>query len=87
MQTDIPNHPLTVRPWREGDRFRPLGMTGSRLVSDFLKDSGLSLIERQYVHLLVDSDNRPLWVVGLRIDDRFRITTSTKRVLRVECLQ
>lgn len=87
FDADIPNHPLTVRPWREGDRFRPLGMTGSRLVSDFLKDSGLSLIERQYVHLLVDSDNRPLWVVGLRMDDRFRITTSTKRVLRVECLQ
>ncbi len=83
LDADLLHQPLSLRPWRDGDRFRPLGMHGSRLVSDFLKDSRLSLIERRHVHLLVDADDTPLWVVGLRIDDRFRLTASTTSVLRV----
>lgn len=78
--------PLSVRPWRDGDRFRPLGMQGTRLVSDFLKDCGLSIIERRHVWLLVDAADRVVWVVGLRLDDRFRITPSTSTAMRVECV-
>lgn len=55
-----------VRPWRPGDRFRPKGMKGTRLVSDFLKDLHLSRIERQYVTVRVDADGRIVSVVGLR---------------------
>ncbi len=55
-----------TRPWRPGDRFRPKGMHGTRLVSDFLKDLHLSRIEKQYVRVRVDSDDRILAVVGLR---------------------
>ena len=55
-----------TRPWRPGDRFRPKGMKGTRLVSDFLKDLHLSRIEKQYVRVRVDSDDRILAVVGLR---------------------
>ncbi|MBR1549327.1 MAG: tRNA lysidine(34) synthetase TilS [Bacteroidales bacterium] len=54
------------RPWRPGDRFRPKGMKGSRLVSDFLKDLHLSRIEKAHVRLLVDADGHILSVVGLR---------------------
>lgn len=82
FDADLVRQPLKVRPWHDGDRFCPLGMEGSRLVSDFLKDKGLSLIERQYVHLLVDADDCPLWVIGLRIDHRFRLTSGTTNVLR-----
>lgn len=85
FDADLPHQPLAVRLWREGDRFCPLGMDGSRLVSDFMKDCGLSLIERRQVHLLVDVDDRPLWVIGLRIDNRFRLTPSTTHVLRAQC--
>lgn len=73
-----------LRLWADGDRFRPLGMHGSRLVSDFLKDSGLSLIERRNVYLLVDEADRPLWLVGLRADDRTRITPDTVHAIRVD---
>lgn len=55
-----------TRHWRPGDRFRPKGMKGTRLVSDFLKDLHLSRIEKQYVLVRVDSDDRILAVVGLR---------------------
>ena len=57
---------LITRPWRPGDRFRPKGMKGTRLVSDFLKDLHLSRLEKQYVRVRVDSDDRILAVVGLR---------------------
>ncbi len=87
FDADTLSYPLSVRPWREGDRFCPLGMKGTRLVSDFMKDSGLSIIERQYVHLLVDANDRPLWVIGLRIDNHFRLSQSTTRMLRVECIK
>ena len=75
---------LKLRRWQEGDRFRPFGMKGTRLVSDFLKDSGLSLIERGHVFLLTDSTDTPLWLVGLRADDRFRITEATRKALRID---
>ena len=55
-----------TRLWRPGDRFRPKGMHGTRLVSDFLKDLHLSRIEKQYVRVRVDGSDRILAVVGLR---------------------
>ena len=77
--------PFTVRPWRDGDRFRPFGMKGTRLVSDFLKDKGLPLLERQYVRLLVDADGQPVWLIGLRADERTRITADTVNILKISC--
>ena len=73
--------PLTVRPWQPADRFHPFGMRGSRLVSDFLKDCKLNLIEKCHVHVAVDADGRIVWVIGLRLDDRFRLTETTTDVL------
>jgi tRNA(Ile)-lysidine synthase len=60
-------------------------MKGARLVSDFLKDLGLPLVERRHVYLLVDVDDTPLWVIGLRADDRTRVTHSCSSVLKVSC--
>ena len=60
------NSQLSTRPWRPGDRFRPKGMQGTRLVSDFLKDLHLSRIERQYVMVSVDADGVIRSVIGLR---------------------
>ncbi len=56
----------SIRPWRSGDRFRPKGMRGTRLVSDFLKDLHLSRIEKHYVLVRVDANDRILAVVGFR---------------------
>lgn len=73
--------PLTLRRWREGDWFVPFGMTGGRKkVSDFLIDSKVSLPEKQRQFVLL-SDGEIVWVVGRRIDDRYRLTDSTEQVL------
>ena len=75
--------PLTVRLPKEGDRFTPFGMQGSKLVSDFLTDQKLSLLEKRRQLIIHDSTGRILWVVGLRPDNHFRITDSTRTILRL----
>jgi len=74
--------PLTVRPVQQGDRFQPYGMQGQRLVSDFLTDLKLNLLEKRRQLVLTDATGTILWLVGLRIDHRYRITSDTAAVLR-----
>ena len=74
--------PLTLRHWRHGDRFCPLGMKGSKLLSDFFVDQKFTEVQKANVFLLVSADNRILWVVGHRIDDGFKVTSETKSIFR-----
>ena len=74
--------PLTLRHWRHGDRFHPLGLKGSKLLSDFFVDQKFTEYQKQNVWLLVSADGDILWVVGCRIDDRFKITNDTKTVFQ-----
>ena len=74
--------PLTLRHWRQGDRFHPLGMRGSKLLSDFFVDQKFTEAQKRNVFLLVSADNQILWVVGYRIDDRFKVTMETKSVFQ-----
>lgn len=83
VDADLVSGPFSVRLWSEGDRFRPFGMKGSRLVSDFLKDCGLPHVERRNLWIMLDADGRPVWLMGLRADDRFRITDSTRSILLI----
>ena len=76
--------PLTLRHWRHGDRFHPLGMKGSKLLSDFFVDQKFTEAQKENVFLLVTADNQILWVVGHRIDDRFKVTSETKSILLCE---
>ncbi len=73
--------PLTLRHWRHGDRFHPLGMKGSKLLSDFFVDQKFTEAQKRNVFLLVSADGEILWVVGHRVDDRFKITNATKSIL------
>lgn len=75
--------PLTLRTVEKGDRFVPFGMRGSKLVSDFLTDNKLSLLEKRRQLVLCDASNRILWVVGRRPDNRFRITPETKSACNI----
>ena len=75
--------PLTLRHWRHADRFHPLGMKGSKLLSDFFVDQKFTEYQKQNVWLLVSADGEILWVVGYRIDDRFKIVNDTNTVF--EC--
>lgn len=74
--------PLTIRPRVPGDRFHPLGMTGSKKLQDFLVDLKVPRRERDRIPILT-SAGRIAWVVGYRIDDRFKLTPSTRRAVRI----
>ena len=83
LDSDKLRFPLALRHWRHGDRFCPLGMKGSKLLSDFFVDQKFTEYQKQNVWLLVSADGVILWVVGYRIDDRFKIVNDTKTVF--EC--
>ena len=72
--------PLTLRHWRYGDRFHPLGMKGSKLLSNFFVDQKFTEYQKQNVWLLVSADGDILWVVGYRIDERYKVSNSTKTI-------
>lgn len=71
---------LCVRYWRAGDSFVPFGMHGRKLVSDYMTDCRMSVIEKQRQILLCDGDNI-VWVVGRRPDNRYRIDGKTEKIL------
>jgi tRNA(Ile)-lysidine synthase len=75
-------YPLTVRIWEEGDTFIPFGMTGHKKVSDYLIDEKVALPDKEQ-QLVVESDGTIVWLVGRRIDDRYKVTETTTHVLRI----
>lgn len=74
--------PLTLRRWRDGDRFVPFGMTGSKKVGDFLTDCKASTAEKQRQFVLLSGEDI-VWLVGRRIDNRYRLTSETENVLKI----
>ncbi|MCJ7555040.1 MAG: tRNA lysidine(34) synthetase TilS [Ignavibacteriaceae bacterium] len=73
---------LIIRKWQNGDKFIPLGMKGEKKVSDFLIDIKMSRLEKQNQFVLVDGD-KIIWLIGKRVDNRFKITDETKKVLQL----
>ena len=76
--------PLKLRHWRKGDKFRPLGMKGSKLLSDFFNDLGFSAYQKQNVWIMEDANGLILWVVGYRINDKVKILNSTKVIFQCD---
>ncbi len=70
--------PLKIRRWQKGDAFKPFGMDGNKKVSDFLIDKKISVDKKEAVYVLCSGENIA-WVVGYRIDERFKIEKNSKR--------
>ncbi len=75
--------PLTIRRTKTGDRFIPYGMNGSKLVSDYLTDRKMSLFDKGRQLVIVDSFGTIIWLVNMRPDNKFCITTTSKNALIV----
>ena len=74
--------PLILRHWHEGEYLQPLGMKGLKKLSDFFIDEKYSIPEKENEWIL-SSGNQLVWIVGKRIDDRYKITSNTKRIMRM----
>ncbi len=82
LDMDKLRFPLKIRRWQEGDRFVPLGMSGTKLVSDYFIDNKISRFEKENIWLLLSGDEI-VWIIGQRISDDYKITPQTLRVLTV----
>lgn len=82
LDADRAGKELQVRGWQEGDRFIPLGMGGQKKLQDFFVDAKVPRDQRGSVPLVV-SGAEIAWVVGFRVDERFKVTEVTRRILRL----
>ncbi len=77
--------PLKVRHWKPGDAFSPLGMKGTKKISDFLIDRKVPLPDKDRV-FVIETEGNVVWLVNHRIDNRYRVTPETRQVLLIEYL-
>ncbi len=83
VDADLAGEAFILRSWHPGDSFIPIGMKGHKKVSDFLVDSKIPIYQKNNV-LVLASKAGIIWVCGLRVDDRFKITENTRRILKLE---
>lgn len=81
VDADLIKFPLVLRPWQIGDTFKPLGMEGSKKVSDYFIQKKLNRFQKEDVPILVNGDGQLIWIVDMRLDNRFKVTENTKKVL------
>ena len=82
LDYDKLNFPLTMRTWEAGDFFYPIGMKGKKKLSDFFTDIKLSLFEKDNTWILCNG-SEIAWIVGQRIDERYKVTEETKKIIKI----
>jgi tRNA(Ile)-lysidine synthase len=83
LDGDKISYPVTLRRWKPGDSFHPLGLKGSKKISDYLINNKIPLPDKQHIWIL-ETGGKIAWVVNHRIDDRFKITPNTHNILLIE---
>lgn len=83
LDADKVQFPLILRHFQQGERFVPFGMTGKKLISDYLTDKKCSLFEKQQQMVLTDATGEIIWLVNQRTDNRYKVTTTTRRILKI----
>lgn len=83
FDADKLSYPLIIRKWQKGDKFIPMGMNGTKKLSDFFSDNKLSIIEKQKIWLLCNEKDI-IWIIGKRTDNKYKITPKTKNICRMK---
>ncbi|MBI5476127.1 MAG: tRNA lysidine(34) synthetase TilS [Ignavibacteriales bacterium] len=83
IDTDRLGKDIHVRSWHDGDWFIPLGMKERKKLSDYFIDQKISIFKKHTIPVL-ESDGNIVWVCGMRLDDRFKVTKSTKNIIKLE---
>ncbi len=83
LDKDRLQFPLILRKWQKGDYFQPLGMDGMKKLSDFFVDEKFSLLQKEKTWLLTNGEEI-IWIVGERLDNRYKVTSETKNILIVK---
>jgi tRNA(Ile)-lysidine synthase len=76
--------PMVLREWQDGDRFMPLGMKNYKNLSDFFIDQKIPLPQKAEIPILINGNGEVVWIVGLRQDNRYKVTATTKKVVIFE---
>ncbi len=82
LDIDKLHFPLRIRKWKQGDAFMPLGMKNMKKLSDFFIDEKFSLFSKENTWLLCSGDDI-VWIIGRRIDERYKIRPETKQILQL----
>ncbi|MDQ6904418.1 MAG: tRNA lysidine(34) synthetase TilS [Bacteroidota bacterium] len=82
LDTKYITFPLLLRKWKQGDYFYSLGMQKKKKIGKLLNDLKISLPDKEKIWV-IESDKRIIWVVGKRIDDRFKVTNQTEKILKI----
>ncbi|MDR6784157.1 tRNA(Ile)-lysidine synthase [Pedobacter africanus] len=72
--------PLVLRGWQAGDRFKPIGMSGFKKLSDFFIGQKIPLGSKDQVPILLNGNGEVIWIAGLRQDNRYKLTENTRSV-------
>tara|TARA_R110000868_G_scaffold57558_2_gene177692 strand:- start:507 stop:1079 length:573 start_codon:yes stop_codon:yes gene_type:complete len=83
VDADLLMFPLSVRKWKTGDYIHPFGMKGAKKLSKFYKDEKYSLIDKENQWLLC-SEDKIVWIIGKRADERFKVTENTKKIIAIK---
>lgn len=80
------NYPLVLRKWEKGDYFYPFGMKGKKKIAKYFKDQKIDMFAKENQWLLCSGADI-VWVIGKRADDRFKVTGSTNRILKIDFIE